>query len=114
MMKSTWEVSESGVPLRVMVSEDLSRVGAERADGDGLEVGVVVAGGLEAHAFEAGGHVFGGEFVAARGGAAAFEGVIGEEAHVGADGVGGDGGHGLIGGGVVGRGCDGWERCDDQ
>src|SRR6202035_2040177 len=40
-------------------------VGAERADGDGLEVGVVVAGGLEAHAFEASGHVFGGEFVAA-------------------------------------------------
>src|SRR6202451_2673346 len=63
--------------------------GAERAEGDGLEVGVGVAGGLEAHAFETSGHVFGGEFVAARGGAAAFESVIGEEAHVGADGVGG-------------------------
>ena len=92
--------------LRLTVAGDgeggFFHVGAKRADGNGLEVAAVVAGRLEAHAFETGGHVFCGEFVAARGGAAAFEGVVGEEAHGAADGVGGDGGHGGVGGGVVG------------
>ena len=66
---------------------------------DLLEVGAVVASGLEAVDGELGGDVFGGDFAAAEAGAASFEEIVGEKLDVGADLFGVDGGFcGLDGG----------------
>jgi hypothetical protein len=53
-----------------------------------LQVGAVVAGRLDAHQRILRGHVVGGDVVAARAGLAAFQQVVGQEAHVRLDGVG--------------------------
>ena len=70
---------------------------------DLLEVGAVVAGGLEAVEGELGGDVLGGQIAAAEAGAAAFQEVVGEEADVGADVFGVDGLLGRLDGGGQGR-----------
>ncbi len=83
---------------------------------DLLEVGAVVAAGLEAVEGELGGDVFGGELAAAEAGAAAFEEVVGEELDVGADVFGVDGGFGGFDGGrdVLRERGDGEEqRCGE-
>jgi hypothetical protein len=85
-----------------------------------LQVGAVVAGRLDVHQRVLRSHVLGGDVVAARAGLAAFQQVVGQEAHVRLDGVGrwgeaargGRAGDGLgLGGGGEG-GLDGQQQGD--
>ncbi len=80
--------------------------GSDADHGDFLEIGAVVAGGLQAIEPELGGDVFGGDVAATLSGAAAFEEVEREEADVGADVLGIDF---LEGGDGVGREMGGFD-----
>src|SRR5208282_1128471 len=84
--------------------ETKTRVGAGRdADhGNLLQVGTVVARGLQAIERKLGGDVFGGNVAAALAGASSLKQIVGEEADMGLDAVGtnalqcGDGGRGKV------------------
>ena len=86
----------------------LSSIGVHGEERDLLEVGAVVACGLEAGERELRGDVFGGKLGAARAGAAAFEQIEREEAHVGANLLGIDGSG--CGAGCGRQACDGGNR----
>ena len=75
---------------------------------DPLEVGAVVAAGLQAVERELGGDVLRGEVAAAQAGVAAFEQIVGEEFYVGSDLFRVDGSFGLLDGGRDGLGEGGY------
>jgi hypothetical protein len=108
------ELQVDGLAVRAGDRERPFRGVLEGQHRHGLQVAARAIGGLDAEQGVLGGHIVGGDVVAARARLTALHGVVGQESHVGADGFGRRLEAGNIGLGFARRGGGGLRRSGGQ